>query len=134
MRIGVLALQGAVEPHRAKLQNKPLVVAGCLPKAEKGTVEKFSKNASLLGPNSLGRTLDVINATLKGEKKIALSDSDLSNEAIAASLEYIHNNPAKRGLCREAVDWKWSSARHYAGWQTDEDLPNIHALPDGSLA
>jgi len=61
-----------------KLQKKPLVVAGCLPKAEKDTVEKFAKNASLLGPNSLGRTLDVINATLKGEKKIALSDSDLS--------------------------------------------------------
>jgi len=61
-----------------KLQKKPLVVAGCLPKAEKSTVEKFSKNASLLGPNSLGHTLDIINATLKGEKKIALSDTDLS--------------------------------------------------------
>ena len=61
-----------------KLKKKPLIVAGCLPKAEKDTVEKFSKNASLLGPNSLGRTLDVINATLQGEKKIALSDTDLS--------------------------------------------------------
>jgi len=61
-----------------KMKSKPLVVAGCLPKAEQSTVEKFSPNASLLGPNSLGKTLDVISSTLKGIKKIELADSDLS--------------------------------------------------------
>jgi MiaB-like tRNA modifying enzyme len=65
--------------HRIKsLKTKPLVVAGCLPKAEKLTVEKFSENASMLGPNSLGKTLQVIESTLKGTKQIALEDSDLS--------------------------------------------------------
>ena len=65
--------------HRIKsLKTKPLVVAGCLPKAEKLTVEKFSENASMLGPNSLGKTLQVIDSTLKGTKLIALEDSDLS--------------------------------------------------------
>ena len=65
--------------HRIKsLKTKPLVVAGCLPKAEKITVEKFSENASMLGPNSLGKTLQVIDSTLKGTKLIALEDSDLS--------------------------------------------------------
>ncbi|MDH3611016.1 MAG: tRNA (N(6)-L-threonylcarbamoyladenosine(37)-C(2))-methylthiotransferase [Nitrosopumilus sp.] len=65
--------------HRIKsLKTKPLVVAGCLPKAEKSTVEKFSENASMLGPNSLGKTLQVIDSTLKGTKKIALENSDLS--------------------------------------------------------
>jgi MiaB-like tRNA modifying enzyme len=65
--------------HRIKsLKTKPLIVAGCLPKAEKSNVEKFSENASLLGPNSLGKTLDVINSTLLGRKQIALEDSDLS--------------------------------------------------------
>jgi MiaB-like tRNA modifying enzyme len=65
--------------HRIKsLKTKPLVVAGCLPKAEKSTVEKFSENASMLGPNSLGKTLQVIESTLKGTKLIALEDSDLS--------------------------------------------------------
>lgn len=49
------------------LKSKPLVVAGCLPKAEQKTVEKFSQNASLLGPNSLGKTLEVISTTLSGE-------------------------------------------------------------------
>ena len=65
--------------HRIKsLKTKPLIVAGCLPKAEKYNVEKFTENASLLGPNSLGKTLDVINSTLMGKKQIALEDSDLS--------------------------------------------------------
>ena len=61
-----------------QLKSKPLVVAGCLPKAEKTTVEKFSNNASMLGPNSLGKTLSVIESTLKGKKAIALEDTDLS--------------------------------------------------------
>jgi len=65
--------------HRIKtLNSKPLVVAGCLPKAEQSTVEKFSEKASLLGPNSLGKTLEVINSTLKGIRKIALEDTDVS--------------------------------------------------------
>jgi MiaB-like tRNA modifying enzyme len=65
--------------HRIKsLKSKPLVVAGCFPKAEKSTVEKFAENASLLGPNSLGMTLQVIDSTLNGKKLIALEDSDLS--------------------------------------------------------
>ena len=60
------------------LKTKPLIVAGCLPKAEKENVEKISENASLLGPSSLGKTLEVINSTLGGRKQIALEDSDLS--------------------------------------------------------
>jgi MiaB-like tRNA modifying enzyme len=61
-----------------QLKTKPLVVAGCLPKAEQSTVEKFSEKASMLGPNSLGKTLSVINSTLKGKKSIALEDTDLT--------------------------------------------------------
>ncbi len=61
-----------------KLKTKPLVVAGCLPKAEQATVEKFSENASLLGPNSLGKTLQVIESTLDGKRLVALEDTDLS--------------------------------------------------------
>ena len=65
--------------HRIKsLKKKPLIVAGCLPKAEKSNVEKFTENASLLGPNSLGKTLEVINSTLRGNKQIALEDVDIS--------------------------------------------------------
>ena len=77
--------------HRIKsLKSKPLVVAGCLPKAEKETVEKFSGNASLLGPNSLGKTLQVIDTTLTGRKQVALQDSDLTK----TGLPKVRLNPA----------------------------------------
>ena len=77
--------------HRIKsLKSKPLIVAGCLPKAEKDTVEKFSEEASLLGPNSLGKTLQVISSTMNGKKQIALEDSDLSK----VGLPKVRLNPA----------------------------------------
>ena len=77
--------------HRIKsLKSKPLIVAGCLPKAEKDTVERFSEKASLLGPNSLGKTLQVINSTMNGKKQIALEDSDLSK----IGLPKVRLNPA----------------------------------------
>src|SRR5437762_1133567 len=30
-------------------------------------------------------------------------------------IEYIHNNPVRRGLVAKPTDWPWSSARYYAG-------------------
>ena len=69
--------------HRIKeSQTKPLVVAGCLPKAERHTVEKFAQNASLMGPNSIGKTLQVIETTLNGSKVVALEDTDVSKVGI----------------------------------------------------
>ena len=63
--------------HRIKkLKTKPLIVAGCLPKAEKNTVMKISPTASMLGPNSLGKTIEVIDSTLRGKQKIMLEDID----------------------------------------------------------
>jgi len=77
--------------HRIKeSQSKPLVVAGCLPKAERHTVEKFAQNASMMGPNSIGKTLQVIEATLNGSKVVALEDTDLSKVGIPK----IRLNPA----------------------------------------
>ena len=57
-----------------KLNSKPLIVAGCLPKAERSTIEKFGSRASMLGPNSIGKTLDVIDFTLgeKGESSLKI--------------------------------------------------------------
>jgi len=63
-------------------QSKPLIVAGCLPKAERHTVEKFAKNASLMGPNSIGNTVQVIEKTLDGSKIVSLDDTDISKVGI----------------------------------------------------
>jgi putative transposase len=38
-----------------------------------------------------------------------------SAEKIGEKLDYIHFNPVKRGFVYEAIDWRWSSARFYAG-------------------
>jgi len=58
-----------------------------------------------------------------------------SSDAIESSLEYLHNNPVRRGLCRHAVDWKWSSARYYLHPPPRQypRLPMVHGLPEGTL-
>jgi len=59
-----------------------------------------------------------------------------SPDALEASIDYIHNNPVKRGLCEKATDWKWSSARYYLlapAKQQFPDLPHIHGVPPGSF-
>jgi putative transposase len=33
---------------------------------------------------------------------------------LTEKLEYMHQNPVRRGLVAHPEDWKWSSARHYA--------------------
>ncbi len=65
-----------------RLKSKPLVVAGCLAKAEPKSVQKFSPNASLMGPNSIGKTLQIIDHTLSGRKKIELEDSDVTKTGL----------------------------------------------------
>ena len=57
-------------------------------------------------------------------------------KAIQASLDYLHENPVRRGLCKSAVQWKWSSARWYLSnppRQQDPDLPCFHGRPGGAL-
>lgn len=38
-----------------------------------------------------------------------------SNEMMLQKLEYTHYNPVKRGYVDEPTDWRYSSARNYAG-------------------
>ena len=51
--------------------------------------------------------------------------------AIEASINYIHQNPVKRGLCKRAVEWKWSSACFSADGMIDTDLPKL-VRPDAA--
>ncbi len=59
-----------------------------------------------------------------------------SNKATEDSINYLHNNPVRRGLGDRAVDWNWSSARYYLlepGRQQFPELPHVHGLPAGAL-
>ncbi len=49
---------------------------------------------------------------------------------LEAMIEYLHQNPVRRGLVERTVDWEWSSARWYAGmnpvWlEMDRTLPML---------
>ena len=48
--------------------------------------------------------------------------------AVSASIDYIHTNPVKRGLCQRATDFKWSSARFHLQNTIDDDLPKLTPL------
>jgi len=66
--------------HRIKTLsslNLPLVVAGCMPKTERGLIENINPKASLLGPEDLNRTVETVEATIKGERSIHLEGSIL---------------------------------------------------------
>ena len=77
--------------HRIKsLSSGPLVVAGCLPKAEPKTVERFAPGASMMGPGSIGRTLQVVESALGGVRTVALEDTDISK----VGLPRVRLNPA----------------------------------------
>lgn len=39
---------------------------------------------------------------------------------IYEKIDYIHNNPVRRGLVNQPVDWQWSSA---SAWETGIDQP-----------
>jgi MiaB-like tRNA modifying enzyme len=73
-----------------KLRSRPLVVAGCLSKAEPKTVERFSPNASIMGPNSIGKTLQIIDSTLAGKRQVELADTDITK----TGLPKVRLNPA----------------------------------------
>jgi putative transposase len=58
-----------------------------------------------------------------------------TQQAILASIDYLHANPVRRGLCRRAADWRWSSARWYEtdGRIIDPLLPRLTPLPAGAF-
>jgi len=59
-------------------------------------------------------------------------DRNITNEdTLRRAVEYLHNNPVRRGLCKSPDRWKWSSWPYYFEpdrWP-DPDLPEIHGFP-----
>ncbi|MEW6605122.1 MAG: tRNA (N(6)-L-threonylcarbamoyladenosine(37)-C(2))-methylthiotransferase, partial [Thermoproteota archaeon] len=54
---------------------KPLVIAGCLPKANRTKVEALNTSASLLGPHSINSAPAVVASALAGGRLVVLEDS-----------------------------------------------------------
>ncbi|RLI08078.1 2-methylthioadenine synthetase [Candidatus Bathyarchaeota archaeon] len=51
---------------------RPLIVAGCMPKAERELVEEIAPGASLMGPDDLHRVVEVVEAAIGGRRLEAL--------------------------------------------------------------
>jgi putative transposase len=61
-------------------------------------------------------------------------DQDLeSGEAIRANVDYIHNNPIRRGLTDRADQWAWSSWHRYFAGSIPLGLPKVHGMPGINL-
>lgn len=50
------------------------------------------------------------------------------DDSVLRSIEYIHNNPVRKGLCATPAEWLWSSWNHYQqpAPALDSRLPNDH--------
>jgi MiaB-like tRNA modifying enzyme len=53
---------------------RPLIVAGCMPKTGRKTIEKIDPNASLLCPDTVEKVIDAVNSALDGKKFVLLKD------------------------------------------------------------
>jgi MiaB-like tRNA modifying enzyme len=69
---------------------KPLVIAGCLPKADRLKVELLNPSASLLGPHSIDQTVDVVESAMAGGRVVALEDSEFDK----INIPRVRLNPA----------------------------------------
>jgi putative transposase len=53
-----------------------------------------------------------------------------TQDAVLATIDYLHHNPVRRKLTKHASDWRWSSARYYeTGHQNDPALPKLTPIP-----
>lgn len=57
-----------------RTQGKPLIVAGCMPKAEPEILKRICPEASLLGPASVEKIVEAAIATLQGRRVVELED------------------------------------------------------------
>ena len=68
--------------HRIKVLssfNSPLLIAGCMTKTERNLIERINPNASLLGPEDLDKTVEIVRHTINGIRNTYLNGSALNN-------------------------------------------------------
>ena len=53
-----------------------------------------------------------------------------SDHELAEKINYIHENPVRRGLVKVPQDFRWSSAAFYAGQTAVDLVPDVESLPE----
>lgn len=63
--------------HRMRrLSSRPLVVAGCMARAEPGTVRRIAPRASMMGPGDITRAGELVGGALRGRRAEAIDGDD----------------------------------------------------------
>ena len=57
--------------------DKPLIIAGCLPAADESLVRSANSHASIIGPNSIDKVVEVAHAALGGQTVSCLENSNV---------------------------------------------------------
>ena len=61
--------------HRVKKLTElgsPLIVAGCLPRADRRKVEALNPSASLMGPDTIEKVTEVVCSAISGQRQVEL--------------------------------------------------------------
>lgn len=77
----------------------PLVVAGCMPKAQQTLLEKRLPEASLMGPDDLDKTVEVLEGTLEGRQVVEVDGAqcDRTCKPRVRQNEIVHIAPISTG-------------------------------------
>jgi threonylcarbamoyladenosine tRNA methylthiotransferase CDKAL1 len=57
--------------------NRPLIIAGCLPAADRSLVKSANSHASIIGPNSIDKVVEVAHAAMGGQTVSRLENSNI---------------------------------------------------------
>ena len=57
--------------------NKPLIIAGCLPAADEELIKSANSHASIIGPNSIDKVVEVAHAAMDGQTVSILENSHI---------------------------------------------------------
>src|ERR671915_336535 len=110
---------------------KPLIVAGCLPKADRAKVESVTSSASLLGPNCIDKAPDAVRLALSGGRLVALRDSPLDKvniprvrlNSVVSIVEIASGCMSQCTFCQTKIAKEW--LRSYRISDIDTDLVEL---------
>ena len=112
---------------------RPLIVAGCMPKAERWLVEKVAPKASLMGPDALLRVVKVLGATLEGKRVEALGDGPTDRTCLPRVRRnpVIHIAPIASGCLGNCAYCIVKHARgHLHSFRADEIVEDVRRALD----
>lgn len=90
--------------------------------SQKGTISDVMRDWK-------GRTSYEINRNFNGRKHVWQADfwtyAVRDQKDVEIKLNYIHQNPVRAGLVDRPEDWQYSSARWYAGMDSDIEIDEM---------